>query len=154
MQEREIDRPSKPENLITRINYSGKAKGILGVTAIIGASALAWHPLEQAIAGQFLPTFVPKLLFNLTVGPCSASLSKILHGDDFRGNIRGAIFVSTVFGISESMAGGTSEIGDVTALAIGTVGWAAFEKTAKKLHDSGLTLPIYRALGIQHRKFG
>ncbi len=143
------------ENLITRVNYSSKLKGTFGIV-IFGATALALKSLERGPSSQYLPSFMRGRLFDVMSAPWEASLSKMLVGDSFRLN---AGFAFTVPALIEATQGvgfseGTFDEGDFAAYAIGTLGWIAFEGTAKVLHDSGLTLPLYRVFGIRHKKFG
>lgn len=143
------------ENLITKINYSGRVKGAFGM-AIFGVPALALRSLERGPTGQALPIFMRGRLFDVMAAPWHASLNKVLVGDNFAMNFGAAIVAPTLIEISQGvgLTDGTFDAGDIAAYTVGALGWAAFEGTAKAMHDSGLTLPIYRVLGIQHRKFG
>jgi len=143
------------ENLITKVNYSGRVKGVFGM-AIFGVPAMALKSLERGPSGQSLPIFMRGHLFDVMAAPFSASLNKVLVGDNFAMNFGAAIWAPTLIEIAQGvgLTDGIFDIGDIVAYVVGAVGWAAFEGTAKAIHDSGLSLPVYRVLGIQHRKFG
>lgn len=143
------------ENLITKINYSGRVKGAFGMV-IFGVPAVALRSLERGPSGQSLPIFMRGHLFGVMAAPWHASLNKVLVGDSFAINLGAAIVGPTLTEIAEGvgLTDGTFDVGDIAAYVVGAIGWAAFEGTAKAIHDSGLSLPVYRALGIQHRKFG
>ncbi|OGZ27905.1 MAG: hypothetical protein A2427_04910 [Candidatus Nealsonbacteria bacterium RIFOXYC1_FULL_40_7] len=154
MQERIIDPPNE-ENLITKINYSGRLKGLFGMV-MFGIPALALRTFEQnPSVRQSLPIFMRGKLFDVMAAPWHASLSKVFFGDLYLMNLASAMISPSITEISQGLGliDGTFSVGDFAAYAIGTICWAAFENTAKTIHDSGLSLPIYRALGIQHRKF-
>jgi hypothetical protein len=147
-----VDCQGKQENLITKINYSGRIKGVVGM-AIFGVPALVLRSLERGPSRQSLPVFMRGRLFDVMAAPCSASFNKLLFGDDFFMNFAAAIITPALFEISQGVEDGTFDPDDIVAYTVGALGWAAFEGTAKAIHDSGVTLPIYKMLGIQHRKF-
>jgi hypothetical protein len=154
MQER-MEYQGNQENLITKINYSGRVKGAFGMV-IFGVPAMALRSLERGPSGQSLPIFMRGHLFAVMAAPWHASLNKALIGDNFAINFGAAIVGPTLTEIAQGvgLTDGTFDAGDIAAYVVGAVGWAAFEGTAKAIHDSGLSLPVYRAFGIQHRKFG
>ena len=149
------ERMEYQQNLITKINYSSIVKGAFGM-AIFGVPAIALRSLERGPSRQSLPIFMRGHLFDVMAAPVHASLNKVLVGDSFAMNFGAAIVGPTLTEIDErvGLVEGTYDTGDIAAYVVGAVGWAAFEGTAKAIHDSGLSLPVYRVLGIQHRKFG
>lgn len=142
------------ENLITRINYSPQIKGALG-SLIFGIPALAFERLDRGNYAQNLPNFMRGRLFDSMSVPVTASMNKIFMGDKFEVNLISGIIVSCAIEIGEGLHfwAGTFDLGDFLAYGVGAVIWTAFEESAKSLHDSGATLPIYKAMGIKHRKF-
>lgn len=123
---------------------------------IFGIPALALQTFEKTPSvRKSLPVFMRGKLFDVMAAPWHASASKIFFGDDFVMNLSSAIISPSLTEFSQKfgLTDGTFDPGDFVAYAVGAAGWAVFENVAKAIHDSGFSLPIYRTLGIQHRKF-
>ena len=149
----------RDNNLITRINYDPRAKGAFGII-IFGILANALHVIDRGTYGQPLPPFMRGRLFDVMATPFYASVDQIINRDNFRENLANGIIVPSMFETLQGLARllgskmGTFDPGDYIAFLIGGLFWVSFEGTAKGIHDSGLSLPLYRILGIKHQKFG
>ncbi|OGK09578.1 hypothetical protein A2767_03130 [Candidatus Roizmanbacteria bacterium RIFCSPHIGHO2_01_FULL_35_10] len=146
---------NQQENLITRINYSVRAKGLFGI-AIFSVPALLLRSLERGPNRNSLPIFMQGHLFDSFATPVFAFGGKVFVDDNLIANLSSGLAINVAFEFAQKyhLAEGVYDLNDIGAYTIGALGFAAFEGTAKLIHDSGLSLPIYRLLGIQHRKFG
>lgn len=60
---------------------------------------------------------------------------------------------NSVYEVMQYMNNGYGyDTGDFAAYAVGSLNWIGLHKGAKRLYDSGLTMPIYKALGIIDRR--
>ncbi len=143
--------PEKGENLVTRINYNPRVKSALAL-AFFGASAFALKRLE--LSQQPLPSVMRGRLFGTCATPVIAPLIGFITGADMpRARAAAGLFAPCYYEYLQSIgkAKGTFDQGDFAAYALGAIGWALFDGCARALHDSGLTNPIYGALGINRR---
>ena len=158
----------RDNNLITRINYDSRAKGAFGII-IFGTLASVFFMIDRGTFGQSLPPFMRGRLFDVMANPFCASADQIINNrDNFRENLASGIIAPSLFetlqGLGQRLGvkikigtetyDPTFDPGDYIAYLIGGLFWVAFEGTAKGIHDSGLSLPLYRLLRIRHRKFG
>lgn len=152
---KEIFSPRAENTGLTYINYNPAMKAVFGAV-IFGAAGLALQSIEQGVTGQSLPRFMRGRLADVMGAPFAGVWSKGLIGDNFKLNLAAAMAIPSAVEIAQAFSRlpGTFDWGDFGAYAVGTAFWAVFEGSAKALHDSGITVPIYRALGIKHRKFG
>lgn len=143
------------ENRATRINYSARAKGFMALSVFFPiAVSLAFF--EKSQTGQrILPDFAKGRLYDTMAVPVIASFDKFRGDDKFENNLATGLMVPTMMEMGQWLGlYGTFDWGDFAAYGLGAAAWVVFDRTAKAVHDSGLTLPIYRALKIKHKKFG
>lgn len=146
------------ENRITEINYSPQVQGFF-CCAVFGVTAIGLKITELSVFGQSrLNPMLQGRLYDTMSIPVIAPLNKALWNDDLSQGQN--ILVSSIFPILNEIceglgvAKGTFDWGDFVAFGAGSLLWLAYDSSAKKLHDSGLTLPIYRALNIRHQVYG
>ncbi len=143
------------ENLITKINYSERAKAALGL-AFFGAGSFIAFSIDRGVVADAinLPNMLRGRLYD-SFGPiCYALGSKLLLGqDEFElHTAAGTVPIAIEVGQLLHIRHGTFDPGDFAAYGVGLVGWVAYDKAAKALYDSGITKPLYRVLGIQDRR--
>lgn len=125
------------ENLITRLNYGERAKGSL---SYLGSTFILFSSLT------FPDTFYP------CQGLMSCSFSKMFFGQ--RSAVKN-FGIGILLNVPTGLALSTFRnihLQDFISMGLGCIGWVAFDQAAKKLHDSGLTKPIYRSLGISYKE--
>lgn len=133
---------AESENLITRINYDPRLK--YGVAALVFASVgLALRSVDgkNSSAHLFLiPTFAA---FRKAIVNDNDPIRDIAFGS------AGSVTLEMLQAIYPIL--GQAQIEDLGVDAAGIAVWFLFEGAAKKLHESGITDPIYSVLGITKR---
>lgn len=139
--------PQEKENLITRINYSERGKGLLGLATTVPFLVLSYDLSKQI--GNRIPA-------DIAWGVMLPSCMKTLAGSNldrtglakmgFAVNLFRDIFRFSLFGDKNIT------LATVPAQVAGTLLWMGFDRSAKALYDSGKTMSLYRLLHIQDRR--
>lgn len=161
-------------NLITRLNYSETAKGLLAL-GIITPIALTVNFYDKGVVPSRFPTWMMYHMFDFFASPVNGaslrtvtSIAGLMTGNNadyvqFGGNKNLRIsypvfesiwatvpnFVTEAFQYGKQ---GFDPVGDGIAYTLGGFAWYAFDRSARKLYESGLTIPLYKALGIQDQR--
>jgi hypothetical protein len=147
------------ENWQTNLNYSPSIKFLFQVGVLYAMSFDVLRPFERGTTGQTLPEFAQGKLADVGLGAFSAVITGgIIHGGregNLKTKIAGGFACPSVLEIMQyfHQYPGVYNPSDFAAYGIGALSWGAIEISAKHLHDSGITLPIYRVLHIKHQKF-
>ena len=155
------------ENWQTRLNYSERVKSTLSLLTF-GLLAIAVDTTLRPEIGGVRPqlpdgplNIIQHTAFDAFTVPVYTSMAKFIGNEKNRiipfltasiysiGYESWQYIAQNILKISKS---GFSEY-DLAAYGIGAIGWVLFDYSAKLLHDSGLTHPIYKVFGIKHRKF-
>lgn len=141
------------ENWLTRLNYSPRARGLLA-TAVVGLVALPIYSLDHGAQAMTLPTFLRGRLWDGFGGFLHASFNKTITGWNTPVNMTYGLFNPSTIEIAQGLGlwEGTFDWGDFGAYAVGALAFGAYDAAAKALYDSGATIPVYKALGIQDRR--
>lgn len=141
------------ENWQTRLNYSSRARGLLA-TVIVGVVALSLHHVDRGPQAMALPPFLRGKIWDGFGGFLFTSSFKAAHGSSTLNNMAcGFSWISTYeIGQGLGLLDGTFSWGDFGAYAVGTLIFGAYDRIARDLYDSGITIPLYTSLGIQDRR--
>src|SRR3989338_3561026 len=143
------------DNLITRINYSERAKGGLALAfltlGVIPAYAIDVSTNSPEILAGHVKDF-------LSI-PLGAALIKTIlgSGSDPTDTYSETIFASG-YPVSKEifqfigLDKGVFDPGDFIAFGIGAAAWICFDRAAKALYRSGITKPFYKLLCINDRR--
>lgn len=150
------------ENLITKINYSARAREIvaLGITTPFALAALVLD--RSKLPNISIGVFEGHAL-DFFGGLSAPILFRAVAGDIIKNRIYNAITGCVTVSGSEfsQLIGGqgidplekaTFDPKDFIAYGVGVLAWYLVDYSAKKLYDSGLTRPLYRVLHIRDRR--
>lgn len=147
----------KEENFITKLNYSEKAKGLLAMS-MFGILAVAAKFFEYGPTKAVLPPWMVGRMFDAFTVPVFVPAFKAYLGEN-EPPLTYEVISALFYGFSRELLQktsipfrGTYDPGDFVAMSIGVPIWLAYDGSAKILYKSGITKPIYKALGIQDRR--
>ncbi|MEK7497321.1 MAG: hypothetical protein AAB656_00185 [Patescibacteria group bacterium] len=131
------------ENRITEINYDSRIRyafAALILTSLGGITRLVNG--KSSMAHIFL---VPSLV----------SLREAVVNDenvirDMTFGISGSVFIEIAQAVYPKL--GEAQVEDLVIDSVGILAWLLFEKTARELHDSGLTDPVYSLLRVTKKR--
>lgn len=132
------------ENVITRINYSPRAKGALIAASFITAGALtiaAGMEHFHANPTQLPLDSVENIAGQGEIMASSAGLVKTIFDKDNFYLETGAIPVGALL-----------SSGQLFPSLVGAAIWIVFDSAAKALYDTGATKPLYKVLRIRDRR--
>ena len=125
----------EPENLITRLNYSERAKGLMYSLAV-------GVPMFPVIDGM------PEIARGIIWGIFFPGFCKAMWGiSDKNALALGGFSINVV---SDSIR--HRNISQLSGEFAGSLIWMGFDGLAKRIYDSGITKPIYRMLNVKDRR--
>lgn len=141
------------ENLQTRLNYSRVAKTAVEM-ALFGFTGILAQDVERSSLANVLP-IIRGHLFDTFGGAFQSSYYKVFYR---KPSIVRAVASGLVINSFQEVAqglnilSGTFDPLDFAAFGLGGTLFWAFDRTAKAIYDSGMTMPLYSMLGIQDRR--
>jgi hypothetical protein len=143
----------QPENWQTKLNYSEHAKGLMALT-VLAPMAIASEFIEIGSAAKLLPQFLRGHLFDGFGGLTQSALNKMVFGQGIKSNVAAGFITNSIIEVYQkfNIIPGTFDWWDFAAYAAGALAFGLYDQSAKALYDSGVTKPIYKALGIQDRR--
>lgn len=150
----------KVKNWQTRVNYGPGARALM-LGAVVLPTAFAAKVIESV--PNSMPPGMEGLrghLFDMFAIPAFSCLYSLIGASVCQslvlGTTQAAILenLQRIEALKETVFGGTYDKTDFLAYGLGLATMVAFEASARVLHDTGATLPIYRILNIEHNIYG